>query len=147
MNKRLTSRQNRKYHGLGATPTYRTWYSMIERCTNPSNASFKNYGARGITVCKEWAESIENFVSDMGLRPPGKTIDRIDSNIGYTKDNCKWSCDLEQQRNKRNVVINEKLAEEIRAECARGNTQTSVARRLNVHPSLVSRIIKREIWK
>ena len=81
-------------------PTYETWKAMKARCRNVSCSNFKYYGAIGINYDDKW-ESYDEFVSDMGHRPDGKTLDRIDSNKGYSKENCRWSSPAEQQRNRR----------------------------------------------
>ena len=73
---------------------------MHSRCNNPNNAGFKDYGGRGIKVCDSWYE-FNNFLWDMGERPVGKTLDRIDVNGNYEKSNCKWSTPLEQTLNRR----------------------------------------------
>jgi len=84
---------------------YRVWAYMIQRCSNPRNDGFKNYGGRGISVCVRWKE-FSNFLLDMGRRPVGKTLDRIDNNGNYCKENCRWSTASEQSRNtRRNVFI------------------------------------------
>ena len=82
-------------------PLYSTWCGMKSRCNNPNNPHYKNYGGRGITVCAEWSISYHAFIADMGLKPVGTTLDRIDNNQGYSKANCKWSTHKEQQRNQR----------------------------------------------
>lgn len=82
------------------TRTYRSWHNMKERCINPNNPSYHNYGERGITVCKEWLE-FPNFLKDMGERPRKLTLERIKNNKGYCKFNCKWTTGKEQNRNTR----------------------------------------------
>ena len=89
-------------HNHTKTTEYRIWCNMKTRCTNPNVEHYKNYGGRGITICKQWLESFEQFYKDMGKRPEGKTLDRIDNNKGYEPSNCKWSTYSEQARNRRN---------------------------------------------
>lgn len=84
------------------SPTYRVWHGILQRCLNPKNPGWGDYGGRGITVCAEWKESFEAFLSDMGERPDGCSIDRIDNDGPYQKDNCVWANDTQQARNKRN---------------------------------------------
>jgi hypothetical protein len=82
------------------TPTYQTWDAMIQRCTNPNTIGYKYYGARGITVCKRWRK-FENFLADMGERPPKHTIDRINNKHGYSPRNCQWATRTQQDKNRR----------------------------------------------
>lgn len=82
--------------------TYRSWSHMKSRCLNPNIDNFQNYGGRGIKVCERWMESFDNFLQDMGERPDGMTLDRLNTNENYEPSNCKWSTDAEQRRNKRN---------------------------------------------
>lgn len=90
-------------HGHAArgrqSPTYTTYQNMISRCHRPYSAKYAEYGALGITVCDRWRESFENFLADMGERPEGKTIDRRDGSLGYSKENCRWATPKEQQSN------------------------------------------------
>jgi hypothetical protein len=88
-------------HGQTGSREYRSWCSVIQRCTNPLSNSWSRYGGRGITVCATWAASFERFLADMGPRPPGTTLDRKDNSLGYEKSNCRWATPKEQQRNMR----------------------------------------------
>ena len=90
-----------KKHGYYGTRTYQSWIQMKNRCLNPRHISFENYGGRGINVCSKWLD-FEGFLEDMGDRPKGRSLDRIDNNKGYSKENCKWSTQKEQSNNKRN---------------------------------------------
>lgn len=81
--------------------TYNSWYSMIQRCTNPNDTAYHNYGGRGITVCKRWRK-FANFLKDMGEVPKGHQIDRVDNNKGYCKSNCRWVTAKINNRNRRN---------------------------------------------
>jgi hypothetical protein len=84
-------------------PLYWVWINMIRRCTNPTEKSYARYGGRGIKVCDRW-NILNNFVADMGERPAGTTLDRIDNSGDYCKDNCKWSTRHEQGKNTRTNV-------------------------------------------
>lgn len=81
------------------TETHSIWMGMWQRCTNPNNKKFYRYGARGISVCDRW-KAFANFLADMGERPKGKSIDRINNDGNYEPGNCRWATALEQARNK-----------------------------------------------
>jgi hypothetical protein len=92
-------------HGLAKQypKTYRTWKDMRARCNNPNNTEFHNYGGRGITICKQW-DDFAVFFADMGARPEGLSIERINVNGNYEPTNCKWADIGEQANNKQSSI-------------------------------------------
>jgi hypothetical protein len=93
-----------RYHGhasgKGVSLTYNSWRGMLERCENPKSSSYEDYGQRGITVCDSWHD-FKVFLSDMGPRPRGKTLDRNNPNGNYEPSNCQWATPIQQANNKR----------------------------------------------
>lgn len=87
-------------HGMHGTPAYYSWAAMMSRCLNVAHPRYCDYGGRGITVCERWLK-FENFFADMGKRPKGKTLDRINNDGGYELSNCRWATLVEQNNNTR----------------------------------------------
>lgn len=101
MNKGKNNPAYKHGHTAGKfSPTYQSWAHMLQRCTNPNRLYYKYYGGKGIKVCDAWAHSFETFLADMGERPLGKTLDRIDPNGNYEPSNCRWATLSEQSRHR-----------------------------------------------
>lgn len=86
----------------GKKMSNKSYHQMKQRCLNPNNPRYSDYGGRGITICDSWIDSFDNFYKDMGDRPLEKSLDRINNDRGYSPQNCKWSTDEEQVYNRRN---------------------------------------------
>jgi len=137
---KASSIRNRRHGdscGGKVTPEYQTWQHMLTRCRRKTSPDYKNYGGRGITVCDRWM-SFENFLSDMGRRPPGKTLERQNNELGYGPDNCVWATRAEQSRNKRSSRILEFRGDR--------KTITEWSRTLGVHQGTLSARLNRYGW-
>ena len=97
----VTHGHTRRAGGRHTSPTYNSWQGMRQRCTNMKCHAYKNYGGRGIKVCERWSNSFVAFLEDMGERPEGKTLGRIDNDGDYVSSNCRWENPAQQSRNQR----------------------------------------------
>jgi hypothetical protein len=95
---------NQTTHGMRYTPTYSSWSSAKDRATNPNGKDFYRYGAVGIGMAERWLK-FENFLDDMGEKPDGMSIDRIDPSKGYEPGNCRWATPLQQARNRKDLTV------------------------------------------
>jgi hypothetical protein len=104
-----SSRSRATTHGYTSygdkSSEYQTWEQIKRKCHSPTHERYKDYGGRGITVCKRWRESFECFIADMGQRPKGMSIERKDNNAGYCPENCCWATRTQQARNQRSNRI------------------------------------------
>lgn len=131
----------------GRTPTYLSWCSMMSRCFNKNRKRYKTYGAVGITVCKRWC-NFDNFLTDMGNRPKGKTIDRIENDKGYSLENCRWATYLEQTINSKTAKLKVGEVQLIRKICFESKfTNLFISKMFKVSQQTIQRIRRNLIWK
>lgn len=100
----IMSSKGSRTHGLSKSLEYDIWVHIKQRCTNPENKAFHNYGKRQITMCDRWIESFENFYADMGRKPKGLSVERRDNDGNYEPSNCYWGTRSEQSRNRRDNI-------------------------------------------
>lgn len=105
LRKQLFTKPIDQVHGQ-RNPTYRVWQSMRTRCCNEKHPTYARYGARGIGICPQWKDDFDQFLKDMGPRPPGLTLERVDNSKGYSPENCKWATLFQQAGNtRRNIRV------------------------------------------
>lgn len=141
-------RRNKSKHGHNRgpglkTPTYGSWAAMMQRCFNPNHEKFPTYGGRGITVCNRWRD-FTNFLADMGERPEGMTLDRIEDHLCYEPGNCRWATPAVQQRKRAATKLTEEIVAEIRAST---ETNAVVAERYGITLQHVSGIRNYRYWR
>lgn len=148
-------------HGLSFHPLYATWKGMMARCYNPSHAGFKNYGARGITVHQPWHDAaayIDWVEQNLGPRPDGCTMDRIDNDRGYEPGNLQWATASVQAKNQRDGVrrrgsaktearLTEEIVRECRARWAAGEAQDALASEFGVSKPTMHKAIVGKTWR
>lgn len=118
----------------------------MKRCTDPNNLSYPRYGGRGIAVCDRWRDSFTEFFADMGRRPRGHSIDRIDIDGNYEPSNCRWATYAAQMQHTSFTKIDASTVLEIRGRIEHGESQASVARRLGMSTQRISQIWNRKAW-
>ncbi len=138
-------RDNQTNHGMTHSSTYTTWESIIQRTTNARNPNYPKYGGAGIGICPSWRE-FGAFLGDMGLRPDGTSIDRIDNACGYHPGNCRWASRATQSRNRTNSKLTSDLASEIRGRSEHGESTASIAARIGVSTKTVSNVLSGRSW-
>lgn len=132
-------------HGMTYTNEYRVWDSMVRRCHNEKHHAFKDYGARGISVCDKW-RNFKGFFEDMGKQPSGMSIERIDNSLGYFKENCRWATTSEQARNRRSTKLNLDQVKKIKELIVNGVAQKTIANQFGVSRSNIGHIAQGTIW-
>ena len=136
--------QANRTHGRSQSREYSSWMMMKQRCSNPNFESFRNYGAKGISVCQEWFDSFEQFFTDMGPRPANTSLDRFPDRAGnYCATNCRWATRAEQRQNSDSTTL---TAETVRLIRASGKNCNQLANALRVEPSCVYRAKAGKTW-
>jgi hypothetical protein len=125
-----------KRHDGRGTPTYETWKAMVGRCHNPRNRAYHRYGGRGISVCDRWRD-FTAFLADMGERPSGLTIDRIDNDKGYEPGNCRWAGWHAQNQNRRSTKLDQASAAALRGATREEIRRIARDRGVTVHHATV----------
>ncbi len=133
--------------GKRVSPTYRSWKAMTGRCANATHHAFADYGGRGIRVCERWRDSFEAFLADMGERPAGMSIDRIDNDGNYEPSNCRWATAKEQSRNRRTGKLCEVSAALIRHMHRRGARNIDLVWAFGIGAASISGIVSGRTWR
>jgi hypothetical protein len=140
---RKAAEVNRK-HGLWSHLLYPTWHTMMARCYKPSTTKYHRYGGRGIYVCDRWHD-VTNFINDLGTRPEGASLDRIDNDGPYSPENCRWATVTQQARNRPQAKLTDKQREDIWHEYQKSGSPKTVAALLGVMPHDVKNVVYKRL--
>jgi len=127
------------------TKTYNIWHDIRQRCYNPNNKRYKDYGGRGIKACVRW-NRFKNFLADMGECPDSLVMDRINNNGNYEPSNCRWTDIKTSNRNKRVIKLSIKKANKIRELYLKGYLQREIAKQFNIGQNTISLIVNNKQW-
>lgn len=135
------------YYSLGKMSSeYRCWLNMKERCLNPNNKDYIYYGGRDIKVCDRWLNSFENFYSDIGPRPKGNSIERLNNDGNYEPSNCIWADKTTQARNQRTTVLNKDLVRELRR-LKQSHTYKQLSEMFGINKNTIQQAVSGTTWK
>lgn len=143
----LTTRVRHGFAKRNATHSvYNSWLGMRQRCYNPRNREYPNHGGRGIIMCERWRDSFLAFFADVGERPDGCTLDRIDNDRGYEPSNVRWASVATQNRNTRSTRLSSHQVSDIHRLHAAGWAKKQLARHYKVAPKTVRQILNGKLW-
>ena len=139
--------KHKQKHGMSQnkSSTYRSWLMMWNRCRNENAIDYRYYGGRGIKVCKRWFFFL-NFLKDMGEKPAGFTLGRINESKGYSKSNCEWQSRKTQSQSRAYCKLNYKKVEQARKLYEKGWTQKQIAKKFKVGTTTMAYALTGRTW-